>query len=225
MQQLPIHIYLTFFASTLFTIILFFKASHYQKTAIGISLAWLLIQGLLAYSGFYSQLNTSFPKPVLMVAPVFVFIIFLFLNQKGKQFIDGLDLKSLCIIHFVRIPVELVLFWLYLHKGVPQLMTFEGRNFDVLSGLSAPLVYYFGFVKNKLNIKTILIWNYVCLILLLNIVINAILSLPLPFQQFAFDQPNIAVLYFPFVWLPSLIVPLVLFSPLASIKQLQAKLN
>ncbi len=225
MQQLPTHIYLLFFATVFITILLFFKASRYHKTTFGILLIWLILQGVLAYAGYYSQLNTSFPKPVLMVLPVFVFIIFLFLNKKGKQFIDGLDLKILCLLHMIRIPVELVLFWLYLNKGVPQLMTFEGRNFDILSGLSAPLVYYFGFVKNKLSTKTILIWNYVCLALLLNIVINAILSLPLPFQQFAFDQPNIAVLYFPFVWLPSLIVPLVLFAHLVCIRQLQAKLN
>jgi hypothetical protein len=37
---------------------------------------------------------------------------------------------------------------------------------------------------------------------------------------FAFDQPNIAVLYFPFNWLPSCIVPLVLLSHLAAIRQL-----
>jgi hypothetical protein len=46
-------------------------------------------------------------------------------------------------------------------------------------------------------------------------------SLPhFPFQQFAFDQPNIAVLYFPFIWLPSCVVPLVLLSHLAAIRQL-----
>jgi len=35
-----------------------------------------------------------------------------------------------------------------------------------------------------------MLWNFVCLGLLLNIVINALLSLPSAFQQFAFDQPN-----------------------------------
>jgi len=43
----------------------------------------------------------------------------------------------------------------------------------------------------------------------------------LPFAQlFAFDQPNIAILYFPFVWLPSFIVMTVLFSHLISIRRL-----
>ena len=42
------------------------------------------------------------------------------------------------------------------------------------------------------------------LALLVNIVGNAILSAPFQFPQFAFDQPNHAVLYFPFIWLPRL---------------------
>jgi len=64
------------------------------------------------------------------------------------------------------------------------------------------------------------LWNVMALALLLNIVINALLSAPFPFQQFAFDQPNIAILYFPFVWLPSFIVVTVLFSHLVSLRKL-----
>nr|MBP9884195.1 hypothetical protein [Chitinophagales bacterium] len=105
-------------------------------------------------------------------------------------------------------------FWLFVNKTVPELMTFEGRNFDILSGLTAPIIFYLGFVTKQLDRKVILIWNFICLGLLINIVVVAILSAPFPFQQFAFDQPNIAVLYFPFNWLPSCVVPLVLLSHL-----------
>jgi len=116
-----------------------------------------------------------------------------------------------------------ILLNLSMQKLVPQLMTFEGRNFDIISGITAPLVYYFGFVKPKLGRKTLLVWNFICLALLLNIVINAVLSIPSPFQKFAFEQPNIAVLYFPFVWLPCCVVPIVLFAHLTAIKQLLNK--
>jgi hypothetical protein len=99
-------------------------------------------------------------------------------------------------------------------------MTFEGRNFDILSGLSAPFIYYFGFVKRRLSNALILGWNFICLALLINIVANAILSVPTPFQKFAFDQPNIGVLYFPFNLLPACVVPLVLLSHLVAIRRL-----
>ena len=123
------------------------------------------------------------------------------------------------MVHIVRIPVEIVLYWLFLYEKVPELMTFEGRNFDILAGLTAPIVYYFGFVKKKLDRKFIVIWNGLGLLLLMNIVINAILSAPLPFQQFAFDQPNIAIFYFPFIWSPIFIVPVVLFAHMVAIQR------
>jgi hypothetical protein len=97
-------------------------------------------------------------------------------------------------------------------------MTFEGHNFDILSGLTAPFIYYSVFVQKKLSNRYLLIWNILCLVLLLNIFITAVLAAPFRFQQLAFQQPNIAILYFPFAWLPSCIVPVVLFSHLASVR-------
>ena len=99
-------------------------------------------------------------------------------------------------------------------------MTFEGRNFDIIAGISAPFIAYFGLTKTKLNRQTILIWNFISLGLLVNIVVNALFSAPSPIQKFAFDQPNIAILNFPFSWLPTFIVPIVLFGHLTSIRQL-----
>jgi hypothetical protein len=116
--------------------------------------------------------------------------------------------------------VELVLFWLFLNNTVPELMTFTGRNFDILAGITAPSVAYFGLQKSKLSRQIILIWNVLCLGLLLNIIVNALLSAPSPFQQFAFEQPNLALANFPFSWLPTFIVPIVLLGHLVSIRRL-----
>jgi hypothetical protein len=114
----------------------------------------------------------------------------------------------------------LVLHWLYQEGLVPQLMTFESRNFDILSGLTAPLIVWLVFKSGKFERNLLLGWNIVCLGLLINIVTHAILSLPYPMQKLAFEQPNQAVLYFPFVWLPSVIVATVLFCHVVSIWRL-----
>lgn len=95
-------------------------------------------------------------------------------------------------------------------------MTFEGANLDILSGLSSLFMVWW--YRRGIQPKYLLLWNILCVGLLLNVVIRAILSIPTPFQQFAFDQPNVAVLHFPFVWLPGFIVPLVLFSHLVMIR-------
>ena len=163
------------------------------------------------------------PRLMLAIMPPMLGILLLFLTKKGGNYIDGMDIKLLTALHIVRIPVELVLFWLFIYKAVPQLMTFEGRNFDILSGITAPFIYYFGFIKKMLSTQILVIWNFACLILLFNIVIHAIFSAPFPFQALAFDQPNVGVLYFPFVWLPCCAVPLVLLSHLATLRQLIKK--
>lgn len=223
METLPFYISITFILTVILTTWLFYRATRQSNTSLIIILSWILVQSLIGFSGFYTITNTLPPRFLLMVAPPMLLIIGLFVSTKGREFIDSLDLKSLTLLHTIRIAVELVLYWLFLHKTVPELMTFEGRNFDIIAGLTAPLIVYFGFVKNRLSNKTLLIWNFICLGLLINIVVNAILSAPFPFQQFAFDQPNIAVLYFPFNLLPAVVVPLVLFSHLAAIRTLLKK--
>jgi hypothetical protein len=180
----------------------------------------MVIQAIISLSGFYSITDTTPPRFLLLVLPPLLIILLLFFTRKGRLYIDSLDAKTLTLLHVIRIPVELVLLLLYLHGTIPQLMTFEGRNFDIISGITAPFVYYFGFLKRTLPAKVIVAWNFVCLLLLFNIVLHAILSAPFPFQRFAFDQPNIAILYFPFTWLPCCVVPIVLFAHLAVIKQL-----
>jgi hypothetical protein len=220
MEQLPVYVSVIFALTALVSVFIFYKAANNSTAALIILLSWLILQSVVSRTGFYTITDTLPPRFIFLVFPPLLFIIVLFATKKGRAFLDGLNIKTLTLLHIVRIPVELVLFWLFLAKTVPELMTFEGRNFDILSGLTAPIIYYFGFVKLKMNRKIILLWNFICLGLLLNIVVNAALSAPSPIQKFAFDQPNIAVLYFPFIWLPCCVVPLVLLSHLASIRQL-----
>ncbi len=219
-ENLPVYISVVFGLTTLVTVWLFCQAARNNKLTLVVLLSWLSIQALLGLSGFYTVTDAIPPRFAWVIIPPFLLIIGLFFTRRGRQFIDGLNLQILTYLHTVRIPVELVLFWLFVHQQVPQLMTFEGRNFDILSGLTAPLVAYFGFTKSRLSPRIMLTWNLLCLALLLNIVVNAILSAPSPFQQFAFEHPNVAVLHFPFVWLPACIVPIVLFAHLVAIRRL-----
>ena len=102
-------------------------------------------------------------------------------------------------------------------------MTFEGRNFDVISGITALPMAWYAFQNNTIKRTPLLVWNIVCLALVCIIVVIAILSVRTPIQQFGFEQPNVGVLKFPFGWLPSFIVPVVVFSHVVSIRQLLKK--
>ncbi len=180
----------------------------------------MLITELLGATGFYQKLGTFPPRFILLLAPTILFVLILFIKKKSRKFIDSLSIQYLTIVHIVRIPVEIALYFAFLSGLIPDLMTFEGYNYDVLSGITAPIIYYLVFVRKTIGPKGLLIWNIACLALLINILVIAALSAQTPFQQLAYDQPNIGVTYFPFVWIPAVIVPIVLFSHLASIRQL-----
>ncbi len=224
MEDVPIYVSLGFILTTFLTVGIFLYAAKRgafgsQTTKILSFLVpfWLVLQAVLAIFGFYTKTDALPPRlPIFAILPALLTIFALFIFAR-KNFVERLPLKALTMLHVIRIPVELVLLWLFQAGQVPQLMTFEGRNFDVLSGLSAPFIYWLAFRGGKINRRLLIIWNVFALGLLFNIVVNAVLSFPFPFQQFAFDQPNRALLYFPFQWLPSIVVPIVLFSHLASL--------
>lgn len=225
-ENLPLYIVVTFVMSTLVAVGIFQYAtkrgafsSNATKFLSVVLPFWLIFQATLAVTGFYKVTDSVPPRLVIFgIAPALLAIIALFIFAKDLTL--RLPLQTLTIIHIVRIPVELVLHWLYLHGQVPQLMTYEGVNFDILSGITAPVIYWIAFRGGKINRPVLLIWNFLALGLLLNIVIRALLSFPSPLQQMAFDQPNRAIIYFPFIWLPTVVVPVILFSHLVVLKRL-----
>jgi hypothetical protein len=220
MSNLPFYISFVFLLTTAATFLFFYTASKRSGTTAIVLLSWLATQAAIGLSGFYEITTGNPPRFALLVVPPLILIVILLVSRNGKAYVDGLDSRWLTLLHCVRVPVEIVLLWLSLQKVIPQAMTFEGRNFDILAGLTAPFVYYFGFSVKRMSRKAMLVWNFLCIGLLINIVAVALLSAPFAFQQIAFDQPNIAVLYFPYIWLPGFIVPIVLFSHLATIRQL-----
>jgi hypothetical protein len=210
---------LFFIAITFLTLWFVYKSTHSIVLLI-VSVIWMAVQSMVAHANFYLDSTTFPPRPILLIGPPILFILLLFITKRGKIFIDTFDIKWLTYLHSIRIPVEIVLLILFMHQLVPQLMTFEGRNFDIISGLTAPVIAYLYFTKRSVSKKIVLAWNFICLALILNIVINALLSMPTVLQKQAFDQPNIGLLYAPYVFLPCYIVPAVLLSHLVCIRKL-----
>jgi hypothetical protein len=224
-MEAPIYVTALFIATTFLTLGLLYRAlaktniSVAQKVLWG-SLTWLGLQGAIMASGFYLKTDTLPPRFALAIVPTLIVIAYFFNNKTSAKFINQLSLKDLTRIHICRIPVELGLLWLYQSHQIPKIMTFEGYNFDVFSGLTALPIAWYAFQNNTIKRTPLLLWNILCLVLVCIIVVVAILSAATPIQQFGFEQPNIGILKFPFGWLPAFIVPVVLFSHFAAIKQL-----
>jgi hypothetical protein len=225
MEHVTMALKAAFIITTLLAVYLFYRARNQSRAFLLLALIWMAIQLCLGLAGFYQNQSTTPPRFILLILPPFLLIAGMLLTSKGRKFMDGLNLKQLTLLHTIRIPVEIVLYYLFIAKVIPKIMTFEGSNFDIISGLTAPLIYYLGFTAKKFSNSITIIWNVLCLGLLINIIILAIFSTKTSFQQFGFDQPNIAITHFPFNWLASVIVPLVLFSHVATLRKVTVVRN
>ncbi|QIX63228.1 hypothetical protein HER32_19445 [Hymenobacter sp. BT18] len=179
---------------------------------------WLALQAVLAGAGFYQQSLEALPPRLVVtgILPTVVVLLMVLLSGTGRRGMARLPLADLAGVSVVRVGVEVGLYGLAAAHLVPELMTFAGRNFDVLAGLSAPVVAAF-YRHGRLGRGGLLAWHLGSLVLLGTIVGLALLTAPTPLQQLAFGQPNVAVVRFPFVWLATFIVPVVLFTHVASL--------
>ena len=221
MEQLNSIYYVLFGASVFAAITLLYLASKKNNYVLGINTSIGMIQSLISSTDFYADASSIPPRFVFLVLPSFIFVILSLSIPKFRSMCTRFDMKFLILIHAVRLLVELVLHALYEIKFIPKVMTYEGNNFDILIGITAIIIYYL-YRNGKISSKALLIWNYIGLIFLINIVLTAIISAPGPQQLIAFDQPNKAVQHFPFSLLPAIIVPIVFFSHILSIIKLKS---
>lgn len=221
LETIPAWLNWLFDGVCLLTILLFYLANGRSSRLLFFLLGYGTVQSVIAYSGFYEVSNTLPPRILAFLLPAILLIIW-GLNKKNFQWIkERRDQQMSTLLHIVRIPVEICLFYLFIHEAVPELMTFSGRNFDILSGFTAPLIVFLKW-KNLISTFWLLAWNWICLALVLFILVNGALSAEIPIQMFAFDQPNLAVMYFPFVLLPAMVVPLVVYTHISDIMILRS---
>ena len=224
MNYLPLPIIVFFLGVTALALFLFGKAVRGSRPASLISLVWMVLQSAIALSGFYLITNTTPPHFILAIAPPVILIAGLFVTEAGRRFVDRMNLKWCILVHIIRIFVEATLYWLFLYKQVPALMTFEAGNLDILAGLTVPFVWW-AFNTGRIGRRGLFIWNTLCLLSVLNALARAMLSAPFRFQRFGFQQPTIAILHFPFVLLPAFIVPAVLLCHFAVFRKLTSSMS
>ena len=222
---LPFHLWLTFIFLTCMTMGFLFVALKISsrpvhKSIYPIIIIWTVLQGILGWQGFYRDFDAWPPRFLLAIGPPNLLTLYLLIRH--QRVLCALPLRLLTFIHIIRIPVEIILFGLYKEGHIPRIMTYEGNNFDIIAGMTGPLMALIAF-RGSVNKRLLIYWNLIGLGLLLNIVTHAVLSAPFPFQQMAFERPNVAVFYFPFIWLPAVVVPIVLFAHLTSLLHLIRK--
>ena len=127
-------------------------------------------------------------------------------TKSARALLPALPAIGLVAFQSFRFPLELVLFTLAKQDRLPPQMTFEGRNFDVLVGLSAPFVAW-ALARKAIGWRTVIAWNLGSLALLLNVTFVAVRSTPGPLFAFPEAAPLTLVGTLPYTWLPGILVP------------------
>ena len=198
------------------------SASRVRTATIALLIAaglWFVFTGTAAHHGFFSDFAARPPRLLLaLVLPAVALLVACLVSRSLGEVLSNTPIAWLIYLQTFRVLVELILWQGYRLGVIPVQMTFEGRNFDILLGISAPLVGWLWSRTQKRYVA--IVWNCIGLLLLLNIVLVAILSMPTAFRVFTEGTANTLLTQFPFIYLPAVLVPVAYTAHVLSLRQL-----
>lgn len=185
--------------------------------------AWVTYGGVLGYSGVIANTTLLPPGLFYLMAPIVVFVMFMARSQVGRSVAASIPLWLLMGAESFRLVVEIFLHQLWMDGQIPKMMTFQGANFDILIGMSAPYVAWL-VAARKISDRTALIWNAIGIAMLANVVTRGVLTTPGALHLISTEVPNVAIGTFPFTYIPGLMVPLALVLHVLSIRALRNRM-
>ena len=166
--------------------------------------AWMALTWLAAASGVLQQWDHNPPPFALLVVAIVTVAVAMSFSGFGRRMAQFIPLWALVAIQGFRLPLEIAMHAMAERGIMPELMSYSGRNFDIVTGATAIVVA--AAVRTGRGGRTlVLLWNIAGLALLVNVVVIAILMTP-RFRYFGDEQLNVWVTYPPFVWLPAVMV-------------------
>jgi len=147
------------------------KSTKAVQKALFIFFIWFNYLWMLSISGFLTELQLPPRIPLFLFFP-FALFTFIFCRRAAKsQWINELPLTWLTYPQSFRIAVEFLLLFTFMKGIIPKEATFEGFNFDILMGISAPIMAFFVFSKPNVNLKLALSWNILGILMILFVAI------------------------------------------------------
>ena len=168
------------------------------------SAAWMTVTWAVAASGILTDWQRTPPPFAVLVLAIFALGFGLAFSRLGARLATFLPLWLLVAVQGFRLPLELAMHAMYERGVMPVQMSYSGRNFDIVTGVTAIVVAWLVW-SGRAGHRLVLAWNVVGSLLLFNVVTVAILGTP-RFQYFGPDQLNVWVMQPPFVWLPAVMV-------------------
>jgi hypothetical protein len=162
-------------------------------TGLGVA-SWLATISLVVATGYISA--ALMPRLLLFFAACNAIALAVGLSPLGGILARGLPLSVLVGFQAFRLPLEIILHAWAVEGTIPMTMTFNGRNFDIVTGvvaiITAPLA-----ARSR---SVAWVANGIGIVLLVNVARVALLSSPLPFA-WTVQPPLQLALHLPYAWI------------------------
>jgi len=181
---------------------------------------WLWATGGIGLSGVLGRFDLMPPPFVVLLFITLLVCVYFGLSRTGAT-LAAVPLAWLVGLQAFRLPLELVMHRAAVEGVMPEQMSYTGWNFDILTGVTALLLAP-AIAGGRVPRWAIAAWNALGALLLLNVVTIAIVSTPV-FQAFgkAPHKVNTFVAFFPYVWLPTVLVATAIVLHIATARALR----
>lgn len=184
------------------------RRGELPRRAFPIALAtlasWLGLWGAIAHSGVLNVWDGFPPRAFPALVALFATNVWFAFSRTGRALAQAVSFRWLVGFQVFRLPLELMLHRAMLEGLMPSQMSFEGFNFDIVTGLCAGAL---ALASTRIALPRWVYWGFNLLgsTLLTVIVTIAIVSMP-TFALFGPDRVNTWVFGFPYVYLPAVLV-------------------
>jgi hypothetical protein len=179
---------------------------------------WLAAAAALAESGVLADWTALPPRWPLLPLTALGTSVLLGLTPTYRRLLAGLPPWQPVALQTFRLAVEIAFWRLHMEGVAPLQVTFEGRNFDALVGLTAPVVAA-GIAFGWLGPRITIVWNLFGLAMLVNAIGTVATSTPGPLHLNWPGEPFTAIAAWPVVWIPALLAPIGISLHVVSIRQ------
>jgi len=191
---------------------------------LGLATIWLVYLFIVEKSGLILDKSLPPKLPLLIVLPFAIFTVIFYRKNKTNKALEAMPKSWLVYLQSFRIVVEIIILYTFKKGIMPESASFEGYNFDIMMGISAPFVAYFLFkdgIKNMLLAKA---WNILGIVMILIVATIIVTSYYQP-QLWGSETPLVADEFFsyPYILLPAFLAPLGIFFHVVSLLQLRKK--
>jgi len=170
----------------------------------GATTLWLALLALASLSGAVAHFELRPPPLAFLMFGSIAMGLALGFSRVGGWLASGLPLWLLVGWQAFRLPLELLIHRAAQDGVAPSALSFSGYNFDILTGSSALVL---SLLLTRVRVPRLLIaaWNALGIAALLTIAVIAVLTAPFV-RALGEGQINSWVAYFPYVWLPGVMV-------------------